>query len=63
MTVAGLKSTRSAIGAFANSAAVFPAETLGGEAGHFVNGFGEGEPVFFADVQAKDAGKCAGAAR
>ena len=50
-------------GAFADDAAVFPADALSGERRHFADGFGQRKPMFFADVDAEDAGEGAGSAR
>src|SRR5579871_4700193 len=59
----GIEECQVGDGAFAEHAAVFPTDTLGGKRGHFTDGFGQREPMFFADVDAKDAGESAGAAR
>lgn len=60
---AGIKKDQIGVRAYANGTAIFPAEALGGQRRHFTNGFGQREPVFFADIHPKDTWKCAGAAR
>lgn len=58
----GIKENQIGVRAYANRAAIFPAEALSRQRCHFTNRLGQREPVSFAHVYAKDARKCAGAA-
>ena len=46
-----------------SDAAIFPADALGRERGHFADGFGQREPMLFADVDAENARERSGSAR
>ena len=53
----GIEEDKIGKSAFAEDAAVRPVEALCGEGSHFADGFGQRQPVFFADEAAEYAGK------